>query len=233
MLNILIAEDNKQIADILSEYTKKEGFMPFVATDGQETLDIFYKNQIDFILLDVTMPKLDGFTICQQIRKTSNVPIVMITARKKEYERITGLNLGADDYIVKPFSMAEAMARVQAILRRKTETSKKSQSVNQFYYDNLRISLDNYTVSINGQPIELCKKDIELLWLLATNQNKIFTRENLLDSLWGHTFSGYDRTVDTHIKRLRAKINEVKHPNWQIVTIRGVGYKFEVSSHEE
>ena len=125
MLNILIAEDNKQIADILSEYTKKEGFTPFVANDGQEALDLFYKNQIDFILLDITMPKLDGFTICKQIRKTSDVPIIIITARKKEYERIAGLNLGADDYIAKPFSMAETMARIHAILRRRTETFKK------------------------------------------------------------------------------------------------------------
>lgn len=233
MLNILIAEDNKQMADILSEYTKKEGFMPYIATNGQEALNIFYQNHLDFILLDITMPKLDGFAVCSEIRKASNVPIIMITARRKEYERIAGLNLGADDYIIKPFSMAEAMARIQAVLRRQAKIHQKMGLQNRFVYDNLRISLDSYTVYIGEQLIELCKRDIELLWLLATNQNKIFTRENLLDSLWGHNFSGYDRTVDTHIKRLRAKIDEIKHPKWQIMTIRGVGYKFEVFSDEE
>jgi len=231
MTNILIAEDNKQIADILSEYIKKEGFIPFIANEGQKALDIFCANTIDLVLLDVTMPKLDGFAVCQQIRKTSNVPIIIVTARKKEHERITGFNLGADDYIVKPFSMAETMARIRAILRR-NKSPQNNKNNQQFIYDNLRISLYNYTVSIEGQFIELSRKDIELLWLLATNQNRVFTRDNLLDSLWGHSFDGYDRVVDTHIKRLRAKIDKVKHAKWQIKTIRGVGYQFEAFDEE-
>ena len=225
MANILIAEDNNDVADILSEYVKREGFSPLVATDGQEALAIFYNNRLDAIILDITMPKIDGFSVCEQIRKTSQIPIIIITARNEEYERIKGLNMGADDYIIKPFSMAEAMARLHAVLRR-AQTDKDTSLNEQFTYDNLSISLNNYAVSIDDQTIELSKKEVELLWLLATHLNRVFTRDNLIENIWGYSFKGYDRNIDTRIKRLRDKIDRVKHPNWQIKTIWGVGYQF-------
>ncbi len=225
MTTILIADDNKQINSILEEYSKKEGYAPKVALDGKEALDLFIEFQPDVILLDVMMPKIDGFEVCREIRKTSNVPIIMITARGEDFERIMGLDIGADDYIVKPFSPGEVMARVRAILRRITREDGKKQQT--YLYGNLKINLDDYLVSIHDQNISLTKKEIELLWTLATNKNKVFSRDNLLNSLWGYDYFGDNRTVDSHIKRLRAKLDVVDHCNWEIKTIWGVGYKFE------
>ena len=223
---ILIAEDNQDLADILCEYVKKEGFIPFVASDGQEALNIFYNEQLDIVLLDVTMPKINGFEVCQKIRKTSKIPIIIITAHKEEYECIMGLNIGADDYITKPFSMAETMARIHAVLRRTGPTAENVTILGQFLYDNLSISLYDYAVSIDSKYIELSRKEVELLYLMATNPKKIFTRENLMENIWGHNFDGYDRNIDTRIKRLRDKIDKVQHPKWKIKTIWGVGYQF-------
>lgn len=225
MPTVLIAEDNKQITSILEEYAKKEGFTTHIALDGPEALRLFDSFRPDIILLDVMMPKMDGFEVCREIRKTSNVPIIMITARGEDFEKIMGLDIGADDYIVKPFSPGEVMARVRAVLRR---MARKDEEGKQFYaYDNLQIDLDSYLVTINGQNVSLTKKELELLWTLATNENKVFSRENLLNTLWGYDYFGDSRTVDSHIKRLRAKLDEFEHDGWEIKTIWGVGYKFE------
>ena len=226
MYKVLIADDNKQIVSILSEYCKKNNFTVSTVFDGETALKEIEENEFDIILLDVMMPKKDGFDVCREVRTFSNVPIIMITARGEDYEKIMGLEIGADDYIVKPFSPGEIIARINAILRR--ITPKNDESTKIFTFDNLEIDLNNFTVKINDEIISLTKKEIEILWTLATNQNKVFTRENLLDLIWGFDYFGESRTVDTHIKRLRAKLDNYKHEKWNIKTIWGVGYKFDV-----
>ena len=226
MYKVLIADDNKQIVSILSEYCKKNNFTVSTVFDGEAALKEIEENEFDIILLDVMMPKKDGFDVCRQVRTFSNVPIIMITARGEDYEKIMGLEIGADDYIVKPFSPGEIIARINAILRR--ITPKNDESAKIFIYDNLEIDLNNFTVKINDEIISLTKKEIEILWTLATNQNKVFTRENLLDLIWGFDYFGESRTVDTHIKRLRAKLDNYEHEKWNIKTIWGVGYKFDI-----
>ena len=227
MYNILIADDNRQIVSILSEYCKKNNFTVTTAYDGEEALNKVKKNKFDLILLDVMMPKKNGFDVCKEIRSFSNIPIIMVTARGEDFERIMGLEIGADDYIVKPFSPAEVIARVNAILRR---IFPKDSSLNSkvFSYSNLTVDLNNFTVKIDDAEVPLTKKEIEILWTLATNQSKVFTRENLLDSLWGYDYFGDSRTVDSHIKRLRSKLDNYSHEKWNIKTIWGVGYKFEI-----
>ena len=225
MEKILIADDNLQITKILSEFAKKEGFEPISACDGDEALELFQKEQFAMILLDVMMPGKDGFAVCREIRQISNVPIIMITARGEDFERIMGLDIGADDYIVKPFSPGEVMARVRAVLRRIDGSRSDNQRC--LVYDNLMISLDNGAVTIDGQNVALTKKELEILWTLLANRGKIFSRENLLSNLWGYDYPGDNRTVDNHIKRLRAKLDRFPHANWQIKTIWGMGYKFE------
>lgn len=229
MGTILIADDNKQISSVLAEYSKKEGYAPVLAENGREALDQFKKTSPDVVLLDVMMPYVDGFEVCREIRKVSNVPVIMITARGEDFEKIMGLDIGADDYIVKPFSPGEVMARVRAVLRRLSGAGANDGSAGKqvFSYDNLIVNLDNYTVTLGGENVSLTKKEIELLWTFAHNKNKVFTRDNLLNSLWGYDYFGDTRTVDSHIKRLRAKLDRYKHPNWEISTIWGVGYKFE------
>ncbi len=230
MQKLLIVDDNKQITSILDEYVKKEGYDTLIALDGEHALELFEKEKPDIILLDVMMPKKDGFTVCREIRRSSNVPIIMITARGEDFERIMGLEIGADDYIVKPFSPGEVMARIKAVMRR---IVREETQVKQFTYDNLTISLDDYSVIIGGEKPELTKKEIEIIWTLATVKNKVFSRENLLDIVWGQDYFGDTRTVDSHIKRLRAKLGEYPHPSWDIKTIWGVGYKFEVDVDEK
>lgn len=223
MTKILIADDNKQITSVLSEYAKKDGYEVEVAYDGGSVLEKFESFNPDVLLLDVMMPRMDGFEVCRTIRKTSTVPIIMITARGEDFEKIMGLDVGADDYIVKPFSCGEVMARVRAILRRINITAANSKI---FRAGNIEINLENYVVEIGGNVVKLTKKEIEILWTLATNTNKVFSRDNLLDKLWGFDFYGDSRTVDSHIKRLRAKLDEFEHVGWEIQTIWGVGYKF-------
>lgn len=228
MKKILIADDNKQITTILSGYAKKEGWEPIVALDGQEALDLFHKHkeEIVMILLDVMMPEVDGFEVCRQLRRSSMVPIIMITARGEDYDKIMGLDIGADDYVIKPFSASEVMARVRAVLRRINPQELPKQNVLQ--YANLYIDLDKYDVRIDGSEVPLTKKEVELLWTLAKNSNKVFSRDNLLDSIWGYDYFGDSRTVDSHIKRLRAKLDKYAHTDWDIKTIWGVGYRFEI-----
>lgn len=225
MLKILIADDNKQITSILEAYAKKSGYTPIIACDGLDAFAKFETHQPDIMLLDVMMPKKDGFEVCRDIRKVSTMPIIMITARGEDFEKIMGLEIGADDYIVKPFSPGEVMARVKAIMRRISQDEKE---VDTLSFSNLKINLNDYTVTILDSNISLTKKEFELLWILANNKNKVFSRDNLLNSLWGYDYFGDSRTVDSHIKRLRAKLDKHDHPEWNINTIWGVGYKFEV-----
>lgn len=227
MKKILIADDNKQITTILSGYAKKEGFEPVIALDGAEALDKYlqYENEIAVVLLDVMMPEIDGFEVCRRLRKESMVPIIMITARGEDYDKIMGLDIGADDYVIKPFSAPEVMARVRAVLRRLG--AQEPANAQTLSYANLYINLEKYAVQINGEEVPLTKKEIELLWTLAKNSTKVFSRDNLLDSIWGYDYFGDSRTVDSHIKRLRAKLDKYGHPLWEIKTIWGVGYRFE------
>ena len=228
MKKILIADDNKQITTILSGYAKKEGFEPVIALDGAEALDKFlqFEHEIAIVLLDVMMPEIDGFEVCRRLRKESMVPIIMITARGEDYDKIMGLDIGADDYVIKPFSAPEVMARVRAVLRRLG--AQEPANAQTLSYANLYINLEKYAVQINGEEVPLTKKEIELLWTLAKNSTKVFSRDNLLDSIWGYDYFGDSRTVDSHIKRLRAKLDKCEHPLWEIKTIWGVGYKFEL-----
>ena len=233
MKKILIADDNKQITTILSGYAKKEGFEPVIALDGAEALDKYlqYENEIAVVLLDVMMPEIDGFEVCRCLRKESMVPIIMITARGEDYDKIMGLDIGADDYVIKPFSAPEVMARVRAVLRRIGPQESEESAGQTLTYANLFINLDKYSVQIDGEDVQLTKKEIELLWTLAKNSMKVFSRDNLLDSIWGIDYFGDSRTVDSHIKRLRAKLDKFAHPLWEIKTIWGVGYRFE--GHKE
>ena len=227
MKKILIADDNKQITLILSSYAKKEGLEPIVALDGKEALEKFaqYSGELAMVLLDVMMPEVDGFEVCRRLRQQSMVPIIMITARGEDYDKIMGLDIGADDYVIKPFSAPEVMARVRAVLRRLG--AQEPANAQTLSYANLYINLEKYAVQINGEDVALTKKEIELLWTLAKNSTKVFSRDNLLDSIWGYDYFGDSRTVDSHIKRLRAKLDKYEHPLWEIKTIWGVGYRFE------
>jgi len=223
---LLIADDNDGILDILTTYVTKEGFFPIIAHDGDEALKKFIEYKPLLLLLDVMMPEKDGFTVCREIRQSSNVPIIMITAKGEDGDRIMGLDIGADDYIVKPFSPGEVMARIRAVLRRLDISEEQRGDI--IVHPGLKINILDYEVMIDGQAISLTKKEIEILWILASNPGKVFSRDNLLNSVWGYEYFGDARTVDTHIKRLRAKINVTETFSWDIKTIWGVGYKFEV-----
>ncbi|MEF9952388.1 MAG: response regulator transcription factor [Clostridium sp.] len=225
MEKILIVDDNIAITSILDEVCQSEGYETIICCNGEEALTRFSSDGACLILLDVMMPKVDGFEVCRQIRKTSGVPIIMITARGEDFERIMGLDIGADDYIVKPFSPGEVGARIRAILRRVSRESTSSKTYNN---NGLFINIDEYKVSLNNQECKLTKKEIEILWTLANNPNRVYSRENLLNIVWGYDYFGDNRTVDSHIKRLRHKLSLYPHPTWEIKTIWGVGYKFEV-----
>lgn len=228
MKKILIADDNQQITSILSEYAKNNNYLPIIASDGQEALDKFNQEAPSIILLDIMMPKKDGFEVCKEIRKQSNVPIIMVTARSEDFQKIMGLEIGADDYIVKPFSPAEVMARVNAIMRRINVEKEESKKIE---IDNLKIDFNNYSVFIENNKVSLTKKEFEILWTLALNKNMVFSRDKLLDAVWGYDYYGDNRTVDSHIKRLRSKLSKYDHPFWKIETIWGVGYKLLVKDN--
>ena len=226
MKNLLIADDNEQILDVLKEYAIKENYHVYTAKTGKEALKEFNKRSYHAILLDVMMPEIDGFEVCREIRRNSMVPIIMITARGEDFERIMGLDIGADDYVVKPFSPSEVMARLRAILRRLDLTGNEQQQY--MAKGSLNISIEKFQVFINGEEVHLTKKEIEILFLLVSNTGNVFSRGHILESVWGYDYYWYDRTVDTHIKRMRAKLDKYSHPDWKIVTVRGVGYKFEL-----
>lgn len=226
MKTILIADDNEELLNILKAVSLKEGYKVVLARDGKEALHYFKEVNPDIILLDIMMPKIDGFDVCTKIRETSNVPVIMVTAKGEDYDKIMGLEIGADDYIVKPFSPAEVMARVKAVLRRVSDDENINDKI--IKLDNLTINIADYSVMIDDVLISLTKKEIDLLWTLVKGRKRAYSRELILDLLWGHDYYGDPRTVDSHIKRLRAKLNKVNHPNWEIKTIRNVGYKFEI-----
>lgn len=227
MKTLLIADDNEQILDVLAEYARKDGYKIYTAKTGTDALKEFSRREFSAVLLDVMMPEMDGFEVCRRIRSKSMVPVIMITARGEDFERIMGLDIGADDYVVKPFSPSEVMARLRAVLRRINPGSPGAGSL--LNRGSLCISLDKYEASVGGQEVHLTKKEIEILWLLSSHTGTVFTRSHILDSVWGYDYYGDDRTVDTHIKRMRAKLEKYSHPGWEIVTVRGVGYKFEVN----
>lgn len=222
---ILIVDDEKHIAELISLYLTKEGFETREVYDGRKAMDEFYSFKPELVLLDLMLPGVDGYQICTTIRKNSDVPIIMLTARSDTFDKVLGLEMGADDYIVKPFEPKEMVARVKAVLRRyeKSETKEDNRTVS---FDNLKISLNDYTVIYHGESLSFPPKELELLYFLAENKNQVFTREQLLDKIWGYEYVGDSRTVDVHIKRIREKLNKGDE-NWSIKTVHGVGYKFE------
>ena len=221
---ILIADDDQIVHEALGIYLKAEGFEPVDAFDGEEALAAITP-EIVLCVLDIMMPKMSGIEVCREIRKNSQLPILMLTAKGEEIDRIVGLELGADDYNVKPFSPREVVARIKAVLRRTSEQPKSDNSV--INYNGLTIDLKSYTVTLRGEPVICTPKEIEILYMLASNPGQVFTREQLLSRVWGYDFAGETRTVDTHIKRIRAKLDSTGL-GWSIKTIYGVGYKFEV-----
>lgn len=225
MIKAIIVDDNEQITEVLKSFATKEGIEVDLAFDGLEAWTKFQENEYDIVLLDIMMPKIDGYEVLKRIRKISMVPVILITAKGEDYERIMGLDYGADDYIVKPFSVAEVMARIRAILRR---LDFKEDTEDQIAIDNLLLKRNEYSCSLAGLEVQLTKKEFEILWLLASNPDRVFTRDHILDKLWGLDYYGDTRTVDTHIKRLRAKLQKEDN-QWQLATVRGVGYKFEVA----
>ena len=222
---ILIVDDDANITELIRLYLDKEGFLTTCASNGKIALDKFNSENPSLIILDIMMPEMDGWQVCREIRRTSNVPIIMLTAKGETFDKVLGLELGADDYMVKPFETKELVARVKAVLRR--FENKDSDSRKEISYTNLSVNLSNYELKLNGKIIEIPPKELELLYFLASNPNRVFTREQLLEEVWGFDYFGDSRTVDVHIKRLREKLEGVEG-NWQLKTVWGVGYKFEV-----
>lgn len=223
---ILIVDDDENICELLRLYLEKDGFDTVVAGDGEQAVEYAAKYSPDLILLDIMLPKLDGWQVCREIRKTSETPIIMLTAKGETFDKILGLELGADDYVSKPFDTKEVIARIKTVLRR-THDSDKSSQINEVRYDKLRINLTNYELEVNGVKIDTPPKELELIYHLASNPNRVYTRDQLLDEVWGFDYYGDSRTVDVHVKRLREKLENVSD-EWSLKTVWGVGYKFEV-----
>ena len=220
---ILVVDDNAQIVDILSQYIKKEGWPMLAAKTGEEALALFDAAEPSLILLDIMLPGLDGLEVCRRIRRVSSVPILMITAKDEDADRILGLDIGADDYIVKPFSPGEVMARIRAVLRRIPAAAEKEMLV----IGELSIHLPSLSVTLSGHKLNLTRREVELLYTLAASPGRVFTRDNLLTIVWGYEFAGNYRAVDSHIKRLHAKLDAYPHDTFTIATVWGAGYKFE------
>ena len=222
---ILIVDDDVNICELLRLYLEKEGYDTVCAYDGEQAVAAALKETPDLILLDIMLPKFDGWQVCREIRKTMETPIIMITAKGEVFDKILGLELGADDYITKPFDTKEVMARVKAVLRRTADKNKKQ--IDEVKYDKLRINLTNYELVVDGKQIDTPPKELELIYHLANNPNRVYTRDQLLDEVWGFDYYGDSRTVDVHVKRLREKLEGVSG-EWSLKTVWGVGYKFEV-----
>ncbi|MBR4100058.1 MAG: response regulator transcription factor [Clostridia bacterium] len=222
---ILIVDDDENICELLRLYLEKEGFDTVVANDGEEAVSLAQKHSPDLILLDIMLPRLDGWQVCREIRKFSEMPIIMITAKGEVFDKILGLELGADDYVTKPFDTKEVIARVKAVLRRSNDKNKKQ--ISEVKFDKLRINLTNYELEVDGKEISTPPKELELIYHLANNPNRVYTRDQLLDEVWGFDYYGDSRTVDVHVKRLREKLEDVSE-EWALKTVWGVGYKFEV-----
>ena len=224
-IKILIVDDDPNICELLRLYVEKEGYEAVVAEDGEKALDALAKYNPKLILLDIMLPKLDGWQVCREVRKVSDVPVIMITAKGETFDKILGLELGADDYVTKPFDTKEVIARVKAVLRRVNSGEKADiQEVN---FDKLRINLTNYELQVDGKIIDTPPKELELIYHLASNPNRVYTRDQLLDEVWGFDYYGDSRTVDVHVKRIREKLDNISS-EWSLKTVWGVGYKFEV-----
>ncbi len=224
---ILIVDDDTNICELLRLYIAKEGFEASIANDGETALKMFDSVSPDLILLDIMLPGLDGWQVCRELRKKSSVPIIMLTAKGEVFDKVLGLELGADDYVVKPFETKEVVARINAVLRRSVRNSGRQDDSKEVSYENLTINLTNYELRVKGQQVDTPPKEMELIYHLASNPNRVFTRDQLLDEVWGFDYYGDSRTVDVHVKRLREKLEGVSD-KWALKTLWGVGYKFEV-----
>ena len=223
---ILLVDDDPNIRQLVNLYLQKEGFEVSMAARGDEALEKFHAATPNLILLDVMLPGMDGWQVCREIRKTSNVPIIMLTAKDETFDKVLGLELGADDYVVKPFEMKELVARIKAVARRFQAADAPSDK--ELSFPGLSINIAQYSVTYLGKPLEMPPKELELLYFLASHPGMVFTREQLLEQVWGYDYFGDSRTVDVHVKRLREKLTEGEQLGWQIKTVWGVGYKFEV-----
>ena len=226
MGKIMVVDDDQNICELLRLYLEKDGYTVVIANDGEEALSKFSAENPDLMLLDIMMPKLDGWQVCREIRKKSNVPIIMITAKGETFDKVLGLELGSDDYVVKPFDPKEIVARIKAIMRR-TGKSASDNDVKEVSYDKLVVNMTKYELKVDGKVVDTPPKELELLYHLASNPNRVYTRDQLLDEVWGFEYYGDSRTVDVHIKRLREKLEGVSD-QWCLKTVWGVGYKFEV-----
>lgn len=225
---VLIIEDDNNIAELIRLYLEKEGYRAFIASDGKAGLKMFFDERPDIVLLDIMLPIMDGWSVCREIRAKDSTPIIMLTAKDDTFDKVMGLEMGADDYISKPFEMKEVIARIHAVLRRYDGKSRNARQ-KVLVYDNLKIDMDAYEVTINGKKVDMPPKELELLNYLASSPNRVFTRNQLLDDVWGFEYFGDSRTVDVHVKRLREKIDGASD-KWSLKTVWGVGYKFETVS---
>lgn len=224
---VLIVDDDTNISELISLYLTKECFETMCVEDGETALRSVDTFKPDIMLLDIMLPVMDGYQVCRELRKTSHLPVIMLSAKGEVFDKVLGLEMGADDYIIKPFDSKELVARVKAVLRRSSYTPDEAKSKDNglLKFDNLIINITNYTVTYMGQQIDMPPKEIELLHFLAASPNQVFTREQLLDNIWGYEYIGDTRTVDVHVKRIREKIND--NPSWALATVWGIGYKFE------
>ena len=225
---VLIVEDESNIAELINLYLKKEGYETMIAPDGGKALELYRLFRPDLVLLDIMLPVMDGWAVCSKIRETDKTPIIMLTAKGETIDKVAGLEMGADDYIVKPFEMKEVLARIHAVLRR--TAGEEEQASKKLTFDKLVINLDSYELLVDGQRVDTPPKELELLFHLASAPNRVFTRNQLLDEVWGFDYFGDSRTVDVHIKRLREKLENVSD-QWRLKTVWGVGYKFEVGGN--
>lgn len=225
---ILIVDDEENICELLRLYVEKEGYRAIIATNGQEAMDKFRVEKPDMVLLDIMLPIKDGWQVCREIRAIADTPIIMLTAKGETFDKVLGLELGADDYMVKPFEPKELLARMKAVFRRTIGRAEEEEEDREIVFDSLRINQTTYDVYLDDEKIEMPPKEFELLYFLARNANKVFTRDQLLDEIWGYEFFGDSRTVDVHMKRIREKI-EGDNQSWHLKTVWGVGYKFEVA----
>lgn len=221
---IMVVDDDLNICELLRLYLEKEGFEVIIANDGMAAVSMFKDEFPALVLLDIMLPKMDGWQVCREIRKFSEAPIIMLTAKGEVFDRVLGLELGADDYVVKPFDTKEIVARIKAVLRR--SATSMAEEVKEVHYDKLSINLTNYELKVNGVHVDTPPKEMELIFHLAKNPNRVFTRDQLLDKVWGFDYYGDSRTVDVHVKRLREKLEGVSD-KWELRTVWGVGYKFE------
>ncbi len=224
---ILVADDDKNIAELLRLYLLKEGYEVVVVNDGEAAVAAFGAQNPAMVLLDIMMPKMDGWEVCRTIRKNSEVPIIMLTAKGETFDKVLGLELGADDYIVKPFDAKEVVARIKAVLRRCAQSSVPENTEGVLNFENLRLDMSSYELRIKGEVVEAPPKELELLSCLAAHPNRVYTRDQLLDEVWGFEYYGDSRTIDVHVKRLREKLADASE-KWELKTVWGVGYKFEV-----